>query len=191
MGSHVYHNHTSTPVGKVAGNALWPTCHLQYSGLASKLTNTNHSLGRQTVVVPDFVSKPHDYLPLKYGYQEVHAIYDKMRDFFAKRATSTYQNEVPTIKVTLMMMKTNCWNPQMVMVSKNMASSVYDSMLIIVKDITEMISNIPLHIGVSHLKAIAYFTIFPLFLKWSNDYSLSIDDIKLHIRKSTFALRET
>ena len=43
----------------------------------------------------------------------------------------------------------------------------------------ETISNIPLRIGVSHLKAIAYFTILPLFLKWSNDYPLSIDDVKL------------
>jgi hypothetical protein len=37
----------------------------------------------------------------------------------------------------------------------------------------------PLCIGVSHLKVIAYFTILPPFLKWSNDYPLSIDDVKL------------
>ena len=46
------------------------------------------------MVVPNFVSKPQDFLPSKYGYQKVHEIYDEMRDFFAKRATSTYQNEV-------------------------------------------------------------------------------------------------
>jgi hypothetical protein len=51
---------------------------------------------------------------------------------------------------------------------------------ITVKDITETILSIPLHIGVSHLKAIAYFTILPLFLKWSNNYPLSMDDVKLH-----------
>lgn len=67
--------------------------------------------------VPDFVSRPQDY-PLKYGYLEVHKIYDEMRKFFAKRVTSTYQNEVATIKVTLMMMKPNCRNLQMVMVRK-------------------------------------------------------------------------
>ena len=47
------------------------------------------------------------------------------------------------------------------------------------KDITETISNIPLRIGVSHLKVIAYFTILPPFLKWSNDYPLSINEVKL------------
>ena len=39
--------------------------------------------------------------------------------------------------------------------------------------------KIPLHIGVIHLKAIAYFTILPLFLKWSHDYPLSMDNVKL------------
>ena len=52
-------------------------------------------------------------------------------------------------------------------------------MLIILKDITETISNIPLCIGVRNLKNIAYFTILPLFLKWARDYPLSIDDVKL------------
>jgi hypothetical protein len=47
------------------------------------------------------------------------------------------------------------------------------------KDITETITNIPLSIGVGHLKAITYFTILPLFLKWSHDYPLSISDVKL------------
>lgn len=47
------------------------------------------------------------------------------------------------------------------------------------KDITETISNIPLRIGVSNLKTIAYFTILPPFLKWSHDYPLSIDDVKM------------
>lgn len=118
MGGHVGRN-SLTPVGRVTmtGNRQWPTRPL---GSASKpATNMNHSIsggtGRQTVVVPDFVSKP--YIPSKYGYQEVHTIYDEMRAFFAKRATSMYQNEVATIKVTLMTMKPNCRNPQMVMVS--------------------------------------------------------------------------
>ena len=124
MGGNVNRN-TSTPVGRVTGNALWPTRHPSGS---SALKSTNHSKpeGRQTVVVPNFVFKPQDYLPSKYGYQKVHTIFDEMRDFFAKRATSTYQNEVATIKVTLMMMKPNCRNPQMVMVRKLL---VYDSTL--------------------------------------------------------------
>lgn len=125
MGGHVNRN-TSTPVGRVTvtGNGMWPT----RSGTASKSTNmdyTSINKGRQTgVVVPDFVSKPQ--LPSKYGYQEVHGIYDEMRAFFAKRATSIYQNEVATIKVTLMTMKPNCRNPQMVMVSK-MSLLIYNT----------------------------------------------------------------
>lgn len=47
------------------------------------------------------------------------------------------------------------------------------------KDITETITNIPLTIGVGHLKVVTYFTILPLFLKWSHNYPLSIDDVKL------------
>ena len=119
MGGHVNRN-TSTQVNRVTGtrNVLWPARPSGSS--ASKPTNRSKPEGRQTMVVqvPNFVSKPQDYLPSKYGYQKVHAIYDEMRDFFAKRATSTYQNEVATIKVTLMMMKPNCRNPQMVMVRK-------------------------------------------------------------------------
>ena len=107
--------------------------------------------------------------------------YDEMRKWFAKRATSTYQNEFATIKVTLMSMKPNNKNPQMVMVRKDdMVTTVYKTHFILfVKDITETISNIPLRIGVSNLKTIAYFTILPPFLKWSHDYPLSIDDVKL------------
>jgi hypothetical protein len=47
------------------------------------------------------------------------------------------------------------------------------------KDITETITNIPLRIGVANLKVVTYFTILPLFLKWSHDYPLSINDVKL------------
>jgi hypothetical protein len=119
MGGHVNRNN-STPVGRVTGNVMWPT---RPSGSGSKPTIMNHNKGRQAMVlVPDFVSKFQDYLPSKYGYQEVHTMYDEMRAFFASRATSTYQNEVATIKVTLMTMKPNCRNPQMVMVRKNMAT---------------------------------------------------------------------
>jgi hypothetical protein len=80
----------------------------------------NH-LGRQgtqaLVLVPDIVSKP--YLPSEYGYQEVHEMYDEMRNWFAQKAASTYQNEVATLKVTLMSMKPNNRHPQMVMVRKD------------------------------------------------------------------------
>ena len=126
MGSHVKRNGNgtfeSTPAGRASGWAAkdtipWPA---RPSGSTSQARPANvHSMGRQgtqAVLVPDFVSK--SYLPEKYGYQEVHKMYNEMRNFFAKRA-SAYQNEVATIKVTLMSMKPNNWTPQMVMVSKN------------------------------------------------------------------------
>jgi hypothetical protein len=107
---------TRTPVG-VTGKLPWPTPGLgRPSGSGSK-SNMYHGMDRQ-VLVPDFVSKPQAFLSSKYGYQEVHAMYDEMRMFFAKRATSTYQNEVATIKVILMSMKPNNKNPQMVMVRR-------------------------------------------------------------------------
>ena len=114
MGAHVKHTATLTSASRMAGGVPWPT-----RPSASKSTNMNHMgrQGTQAVVVPDFVSKP--YVPAKYGYQEVHAMYDEMRKWFAKRATSTYQNKVATIKVTLMSMKPNNRNPQMVMVRKD------------------------------------------------------------------------
>jgi hypothetical protein len=118
MGGHVTRDF-STPVGRVTagGNVPWPT----RPGSTSKTTNMNQfkdSDMMQAVIVPDFVSKPQAFLPSKYKYQEVHALYDEMRRFFAKIATSKYQNEVATIKVTLMTMKPNNRNPQMVMVRK-------------------------------------------------------------------------
>ena len=103
----------------VNGKVPWPT-RLSLAGSSLKPTNIGrgHGVdGRGVVMVPDFVSKPKAFLPSKFGYQEVHGIYDEMRTFFAKRA-STYQNEVATIKVTLMSMKPNNRNPQMVMVCK-------------------------------------------------------------------------
>ena len=117
MGAHVkrdFNTSTRTPV-EVTGKLPWPT-RSRASGSASKST-TAHGMDRQAVF-PDFVSKPQAFLSSKYGYQEVHAIYDEMRNFFAKRATLTYQTEFATIKVILMSMKPNNKNPQMVMVRK-------------------------------------------------------------------------
>jgi hypothetical protein len=124
MGGHVKRNFSTldgrvTATGSGSGNVppAWPTRHGSTSK-TSKTTNMN-LVDKQTLMVPDFVLKPQAVLQSsKYGYQEVHAIYNDMRSFFAKRATSKYQNEVATIKVTLMSMKPNNRNPQMVMVRK-------------------------------------------------------------------------
>jgi hypothetical protein len=149
MSGHINRN---TSVGRVMGVGLgpWPT---HPSGSASKPTNIHHSItkGRPIMLVLDFVSNPEDYLASlaasEYGYQEVHKIYDKMRAFSLWK--ELYQNEVAIIKFTLMTMKPNCRNPQMVMVSKNLAcSNIWLNVdKIIIKDIMETISGIPLHIG--------------------------------------------
>ena len=47
------------------------------------------------------------------------------------------------------------------------------------KDITETITNIPLNIGVGHLKVVTYLTILPLFLKRSHNYPLTLEDVML------------
>jgi hypothetical protein len=113
MGAHVKRNSTSAPVTAVS-RAMGPWPARPSSSKPTK--NYPGRQGTQEVVVPDFVSKLEPYLPGKYGYQEVHTRYDDMRKWFAKRATSTHQNEIATIKVTLMSMKPNNKNPQMVMV---------------------------------------------------------------------------
>lgn len=51
------------------------------------------------------------------------------------------------------------------------------------QNISETVSNVPLHIGVGNLKAIAYYTILPLFVKWSKNHPLSIDDLRLRSKE--------
>ncbi len=51
-----------------------------------------------------------------------------------------------------------------------------------VQNISETVSNIPLHIGVKDLKAIAYFTLLPLFSKWSKEFPLSVNDLQLRFK---------
>ena len=131
MGGHVTRDF-STPVaaasGKVTAGGIipWPT----RPGSTSKTTNVKDSDIMQAVIVPDFVSKPQAFHPSKYGYQEVHALYNEMRSFFAQRATSKYQNEVATIKITLMTLKPNNQKLQMIMVCKLLLD---DLMLIVLQ----------------------------------------------------------
>jgi hypothetical protein len=48
--------------------------------------------------------------------------------------------------------------------------------------ILETVSNIQIHISVKDLKAIAYFTLLPLFSKWLKEFSLSINDLQLRFK---------
>ena len=50
------------------------------------------------------------------------------------------------------------------------------------QNISETVSNIPLHIGMKNLKAIAYFTLLPLFSKWSKGFLLSIHELQLRFK---------
>lgn len=43
----------------------------------------------------------------------------------------------------------------------------------------DSVDNIPLHIGAKALKSIAYFTLLPQLLKWSQGYFVSIDQFSL------------
>lgn len=47
------------------------------------------------------------------------------------------------------------------------------------KNIFETIANIPVHIGVQKLKVVVFYTLLPLFLKWSKGFSLGIEDVQL------------
>jgi hypothetical protein len=49
----------------------------------------------------------------------------------------------------------------------------------IMQNISETISNIPVHIGVQELKNIAYLTLLPPFIKWSKNDFLNISDLCL------------
>jgi hypothetical protein len=57
-------------------------------------------------------------LPSQMGYQGAHKLYDEMRQFFAQKASTTHNNEVVMIKVTMMMLKPNCKVPSIVSVCR-------------------------------------------------------------------------
>jgi len=47
------------------------------------------------------------------------------------------------------------------------------------QNILETVNNVPIHIGVQDLKMITFLILCPLFLKWSKDYFISIDEVHL------------
>ena len=59
--------------------------------------------GSRPIVLPKFVANRE--IPASYGYQEVHKLYDDMRQFFARKALSTHQQDIVSIKVTMMTWK--------------------------------------------------------------------------------------
>ena len=70
-------------------------------------------------VVPKFVSEL-QMVKTGSGYQDAHAIYDDMRQFFAQRAMSN--GEVVVIKVTMMLLKPGNRNPSVVSVHETSLS---------------------------------------------------------------------
>ena len=92
----------------------WPK-HTQAGG--SQSGNQNQNLfrgGFRPIVLPKIVSNRE--IQADYGYQEAHKIYDDMRQFFARKASSTHGNEVVVLKVTMMSLKPGYKNPQIVLV---------------------------------------------------------------------------
>ena len=50
------------------------------------------------------------------------------------------------------------------------------------QNISETISNIPVHIGVQELKNIVYLTLLPPFIKWSKNDFPNTSDLHLHFK---------
>ena len=50
------------------------------------------------------------------------------------------------------------------------------------QNVSETIPNIPLHIGVKDLKAVAYFTLLPPFTNWSKYYMLPVNKLRLRFK---------
>ena len=92
----------------------WPN---RTSGPQSVNVNQNLGFrgGFRPIVLPKFVSNRHE-IRANYGYQEAHIIYDDMRQFFARKASSAHGNEVVVLKVTMMSLKPGYKNPQIVSV---------------------------------------------------------------------------
>jgi len=132
------------------------------------------------MIVPKFVSDPS--VPVKPGYQEAHKIYDEMRQFFAQKAMSVHQGEVVVIKTTMMSLKPGNKNPSVVSVRETKDAKSATVLIIFLQNISETVSNIPVYIGVRELKRITYFTLLPLFMKWSKNGTLAIEDVRLRFK---------
>jgi hypothetical protein len=129
----------------------------------------------QTLDIPDFfIGKP-----LRPGYQEAHKMYDKMWNHFAWQAFASNNFELVAVKVTMMWLKPGKKNPSIVSMSCTTRALLhYTKIFLTTQNILKMINNV--HIGVHDLKIIAFLTLCPLFLKWSKDYFISIDEVCLH-----------
>jgi hypothetical protein len=129
------------------------------------------------IVVPNFISSP---MPLQPGYQEVHTRYDEMQRFFAQKAFTVHNGEVVVIKVTMMSLKPSNKNLSIISVCKTQVTKwVIVSNSIHMQNISETISNIPVHIGIQELKNIAYLTLLSPFIKWSKNDFLNTSDLHL------------
>ena len=93
---------------------------------------------------------------------------------------SVHGGEVVVTKVTMMSLKPGNKNPSVVSVREtNVHQPLFISDNLNSQNISETISNIPVYIGVQELKHIAYFTLLPPFTKWSKDYNLAMEALRL------------
>ena len=129
------------------------------------------------MVIPKFVLDPS--ILVQPGYQEAHKIYDEIWQFFAQKEMSVHNDEVVVIKIRMMSLKPGHQNPLIVSVHEInvwLTFGCVSNHSHLLQNLSETVSNIPVYIGVQELKRIAYFTL-PPFMKWSRDYTLSIEDL--------------
>ncbi|KAG1788581.1 uncharacterized protein HD556DRAFT_1221953, partial [Suillus plorans] len=103
---------------------------------------------------------------LKPGYQDVHKIYEEMRDRLARQAYALSVPEVVCVKAYLAVMIPQAKKPTLIF------------------DIVESISNIPYRIGANDLKTSVYLTLLPMFIKWSMGLTFTFEEAHLRLVSS-------
>ena len=125
--------------------------------------------------------------PSNIGYSEAHTLYDDMRTRMQNLAYASDTPEVISIAVHLKVKELGKAKHLLVGVSDFPDSDFLKFKLtgapLPFKNVSETQGNIPVHIGVRQLKTIAFYTILPAFLKWSNNYPLTFEDIRMRDKK--------
>ncbi|KAF5309425.1 hypothetical protein D9619_012350 [Psilocybe cf. subviscida] len=101
------------------------------------------------------------------GYQPVHSHYELLRQTMQKLAYSQGRTDTFTLEAQLRYIKGRKTTPELAGPSGCM----------------ETLGSIPTSVGVGDLKLAALTVIYPAFKKWSHDYGISLDDVKLRSQK--------
>jgi hypothetical protein len=123
--------------------------------------------------IPEFLKN----LPANPGHPDAHSSYDKMRDWFARRAFAPHV-ELILVKVSMMYMKIGNKKPVTVGVCDQLFMWI-SLIRILYKNVTETIDSVPVHVGAYQLKYVCYLTVLHKFLEWSRGVPLDISEIRL------------